>query len=225
MRLFLLYSLELAIGAFVLLLLGGLYFAYDALLDSQVPQRAEFLAISSPGILFVIGHVYSRLKQRRDERRTMALTLFKEWHSEPIRSARIYLSRWKQLLSEKSGEGLPALSEIERRATGAYFEHIGEEEPPQASSMSAGDAVQGPSHELDDPALQELHAFTVYQYFERWALLLENAELDQYVASRYMGSYKEWYLQEFIAHWQSIETDEDILRSLQKILRLVSRKR
>jgi hypothetical protein len=149
----------------------------------------EFIPIASAGFLFVIAQIYGRLKDRRDAKRRRAQDLFLEWHSKEIRESRIYLSRWR-LISDKRGH-LPSLGHIENAAADEY--RIRYRSPDIASGVNRADL-----HELDNLELREFHAFKLYQFFERWALLVKNNDIDYRSTNEYMRSYKDWWLDNFI---------------------------
>jgi hypothetical protein len=164
-----------------------------------------YISVVSAGLLFVVGHFYSRLKERRDFKRGRAQELFLEWHSKDFRESRIYVSRW---LSAHKTTPLPALSSVEDEAAKTYIAEY-ESGPPTS---------KGAVHELDNPELMELHFFRIYQFFERWSLLVQHSEIDHYLAGEYLMSYKIWYLNNIIKPWWQVETDTYIRASLNSIL-------
>jgi hypothetical protein len=166
-----------------------------------------YVGVVNAGLLFVLGHFYSRLKDRRDFKRRRAQELFLEWHSKDIRESRIYVSRWRCSHNETA---LPTLSSVEHEAAAAYILKYNSKSP-----MSNGVAAP---HELDNPELKELHFFRVYQFFERWSVLVQHSEIDHYLASQYLTSYKAWYLDNIISPWSKTETDQYIRASLESIL-------
>jgi hypothetical protein len=164
----------------------------------------EFISIASAGFLFVLAQMYGRLKDRRDAKRKRAQDLFLEWHSKDIRESRIYLSRWRSNIGECPG--LPSLGQIESDAADEY--KIKYKRPSEVVRQEAA------LHELDDLALRELHAFRLYQFFERWSLLVKNNDIDSRSANEYMHSYKDWWLDSFIVPWSNSESDQFIRQSL-----------
>jgi hypothetical protein len=167
----------------------------------------EFISVASAGFLFVLAQMYGRLKDRRDIKRKRAQELFLEWHSKEIRESRIYLSRWRANIDENR---LPALGVIETDAASEY--------KIKYKNLHKSAATKKEVHELDNPALREFHAFKLYQFFERWSLLVRNNDIDPRSANEYMHSYKDWWLDNFIVAWLDIEPDDAICQSLQEIL-------
>ncbi len=189
-----------------------LYVLFGYVLNAN-REALSYIAIANAGLLFVIGHVYSRLRDRRDTKRKRAQELFLEWHSKDIRDSRIYVSRWQKV---NSGTSLPSLSDVEESAAKAVAYTYA-----AAIALEAGKS-QAPMHPLDDPEQMELHCFRIYQFFERWSLLVQRADIDHRLASEYMSSYKDWYVTSFIKPWLSIESDEYIKASLERIVKHVS---
>jgi hypothetical protein len=110
----------------------------------------------------------------------------------------------------KGKSNLPALSTLEDEAAVAYIAGKSRE-----VSKSTNEADQ---HPLDDVEAKEFHFFTIYQFFERWAALIDQHDIDAAVADLYMTSYKPWYLATFLERWHRVEEDEFIKASLGNIL-------
>lgn len=169
-----------------------------------------FIPIVSAGFLFVIAQLYGRLKDRRDAKRKRAQDLFLEWHSQEIRESRIYLSRWR--LNIDKNKKLPPLGKIESNAANDYQVKY----KNKTNNKSKNKEIE--THELDNFELQEFHAFKLYQFFERWMLLVKNNDIDYQSADQYMISYKDWWLDNFIVAWMEKEADKYIYDSLNEIL-------
>lgn len=202
------YGLEVLVVLAGLSVSTGLYALFGYVLYAN-KEALSYVAIANAGLLFVIGHVYSRLKDRRDSKRKRAQELFLEWHSKDIRDSRIYVSRWRRV---NSGASLPSLSAVEESAATAVADAYAAATAPNAGQSRT------PMHPLNDPEQLELHCFRIYQFFERWSLLVQRADIDHRLASEYMSSYKDWYLNGFIRPWLSIESDEYIKASLERIV-------
>ncbi|MFZ6816157.1 hypothetical protein ACO0K3_16930 [Undibacterium sp. Rencai35W] len=196
------YLLEIAVVCIGIFLSVGAYFVGKYVLRIP-PAELTYVSIAVSGFLFVLGHVYSRLKDRRDGKRKRAQELFLEWHSKDIRDSRIFVSRW---IEAKGESNLQALRTLENLATRAYID--GEGRPNTSIDK----------HPLDDPEAKEFHFFTIYQFFERWAALIDQYDIDKDLANRYMSSYKPWYLSTFVNHWYRLENDQWIKASLRNIL-------
>jgi hypothetical protein len=153
------------------------------------------LSVLSAGSIFIVGTVYGRQKDRREAKRTRALALFAEWHSVDIRTSRIFVSHFLAQRADDDPNNLNALSKIERDA-GAFRKM-----PPPPSDMPA-------KNDLEDPNLVEFHFFRIYQFFERWTLLLEHGDIDPRDSHIYMWSYTDWYLKDFVISWLERENDE-----------------
>jgi hypothetical protein len=105
---------------------------------------------------------------------------------------------------------LPSLGEIERAAADVYRAKYNNPEATREKKLEL--------HELDNAELRELHAFRLYQFFERWMLLVKNNDIDYRSADEYMRSYKDWWLDNFILLWLDKESDEYIRDSLGEII-------
>lgn len=210
------YALEATVATATVGLLAVLYIGYGALLSGPEPKLANFVPISSAGILFVVGHIYARLKQRRDDRRAMALSLFDEWSGTKLRESRIFLSRLRLVL--QSHGGIPTLGEMESTATKHYFSGLvsSRQEHDKEISLIPGLSSE---HELNNYEKREFHAFTLYQFFERWALLVTYQEVDHRIAARYLDSYTGWWINEFLRPWSVGESDPHIRSSLERIIK------
>lgn len=211
------YSLEFAVATSGIAIAVCLYLAFGVVWKTTT-ESLRFVSITNAGFLFVAGHIYSRVKQRRDAKRRRAQELFLEWYSPDIRESRIYVSRWL-LINQKTTP--PSLSQIEKTAADDYSKNYKKQRntPPSHAKPSNASVV----HEMDDPHLQEVHFFRIYQFFDRWALLIENADIDRRAASDYMQSYKPWYLNKFIVPWSDMEDDMYIKASLDRIAHLLAR--
>jgi len=164
-----------------------------------------YISAASPGFMFIVSQIYSRLKERRDAMRKRAHDLFLEWHSKDLRESRTFVSRWLKAFKK---EDIPALSVLEDKASQTNL---------QQQKMTG----------LYDPNLQEQHFFAIYQFFERWAMLIKNNDIDRRAANGYMSTYKNWYLKNFILHWyelcqKGVDTDPYLKGQLALILRLVA---
>lgn len=176
-----------------------------------------FVAAMVTGISFLAGQMYSRIKERRDAKRKRAQDLFLEWHSKDIRESRIYVSRWLKVRGGGTIQMcLPSLGEIEQAAANSYENNYLARNSATPESVAALVNVG----ELDDPEKQELHFFRIYQFFERWSLLIEHDDIDNASAISYMSSYTGWYRDKFICSWAHHESDAYIKASLEKIIRL-----
>lgn len=205
-----LYLLEIAVVLVGLFLVVAAYVVGKYLL--AIPSsELTYLSVAVTGLLFVIGHVYSRLKERRDGKRRRAQELFLEWHSDKVRESRIFASRW---VKSKGISNLPALGVLEEQAAQAY---IASKETQSSDSGRAAIEL----HPLDDAEAKELHFFRIYQFFERWAALVDQDDVDTDLASSYMSSYKAWYLTTFIERWYKTESDQYIKASLENIIKKV----
>jgi hypothetical protein len=213
------YSLEAVVVIAGLLVSAGAYFIFGRILNVGKDQLA-YVSVASAGLLFIVGHVYSRLKERRDSKRKRAQELFLEWHSKDIRESRIFVCRWREI---HSAAALPALGELEKEASKTYRAQY--QQTILIKKSEGEDFAPMKTHPIDDLELKELHFFRVYQFFERWSLLLKNSDIDQRSASEYMASYKNWYLQNFVKPWFERETDVHLKESLRVILERVSRDR
>jgi hypothetical protein len=198
------YHLESIVVVASILLTMSMY-----LLFIKGTMAKEFIPIASAGFLFVVAQMYGRLKDRRDAKRRRAQDLFLEWHSKDIRESRIYLSRLRLVHTEIVGN-LPSLGEIERAAADIYRAKYNNPEVARDKKFEL--------HELDSAELRELHAFRLYQFFERWMLLVKNNDIDYRSADEYMRSYKDWWLDNFIVLWMGKESDEYIRASLGEII-------
>lgn len=137
-----------------------------------------FISIANAGFLFVISQIYSRLKERRDPKRKRVQDLFAEWHSQAIRDSRAFISRWLAVHGDQNNS-LPSLSSLEIEAAKAYKNSY-----EQALVISREGKIQEHlphPHALDDPELKELHFFRIYQFFERWSLLVKNQILTNHL--------------------------------------------
>jgi hypothetical protein len=210
------YSLELLAATVGILIIAGLYHLFDTIFKLE-KDRLAFVGVLNAGLLFVAGHVYSRLKDRRDAKRKRSLDLLYEWHSKDMRESRMYISRWKRLHNKKS---LPALGATEEAAIKACVDDYKARQTAPTDAQAS--STIGKLDPYYDPDQEELHFFRIYQFFERWSLLVENGDIDQESANGYMGSYKSWYLANFIEPWHELEKDEHILKSLARILKFVA---
>jgi hypothetical protein len=214
-----LYFLELLVVIAGIAVSGGAYLLFDRVLAVSKDQLA-YVSVANAGMLFILGHAYSRLKDRRDAKRKRAQELFLDWHSKDVRESRIFVNRWTEVHGKA---GLPTLSALERDAAGAYHRRY---DRAIVLASGTGGADERPLlHALDDPEEKEVHFFRVYQFFERWALLVKNSDVDHATASAYMSSYKSWYLSGFIKPWAASETDVHIKKQLEEILRYVGQDR
>ena len=204
-RTFHLYVLEILVVAVGLALVAGVYGVGKHWAKIRSDELA-YLSIAVTGLLFVLGHVYSRLKDRRDAKRKRAQELFLEWHSKEFRESRIYVSRW---IESNGISNIPALGLLEKQATEAYI----------AERVEAPNKTKATNHihPLDDPEAKELHFFSIYQFFERWTALIDQDDIDVTLAEAYMTSYKQWYGTNFIERWYEEEPDQYIKASLGNI--------
>jgi hypothetical protein len=211
------YSMEVAliIGA---ILAVSIIFAVFGLGYGPVRDNRWIAAITSAGILFMLGQAYSQLKQQRSRKKMQARELFLEWHSESMRQSRIFISRWK-LVHATEGE-LPPLGNLASEAAQRCLERYANRS--DLAPMGIADPFVPTPQALDEPELKEFHFFRIYQFFERWAVLAKQRDIDQQIASEYMKPYKQWYLEHFIEPWRKNETDKYIQQSLEQIVRFVS---
>ncbi len=204
------YRLEFWTVFAAFLTTGVIYLVFELLLQIE-KDKLTYAGLANAGLLFVIGNIYGRLKERREALRKRAQELFLEWHSKEIRESRIYVSRWRAANPNKT---IPALSEIEQLATRSALEKY-------AKANAAPISSDQPIHPLSDPEQMELHFFEIYQFFERWSILVKQCDIDRWLADQYMSSYKPWYLEKFIDHWSNVENDPYISKSLTLIVALV----
>src|ERR1035438_4206197 len=104
---FRLYLLEIVIVAVGISIIGGTYLLFDCILKLD-KERLVYISVTVTGMLFIVGHVYSRLKDRRDGKRKRAQEIFLEWHSKEVSESRIFVSRWI-LVNDKAK--LPSLGD------------------------------------------------------------------------------------------------------------------
>jgi hypothetical protein len=135
-----------------------------------------------------------------------------------VRNSRIFVSRWITVHGEAA---LPALSSIENEAASAYRERY--KQLTLVASAKTSETLTLGSHELDDPQLKELHFFRIYQFFERWLLLVKNSDIDHLIACEYMSSYKNWYLDKFIKPWLRLESNDHIKQQLINIVQMIDK--
>ena len=198
------YSLEIKVA---LVSVGVSVVLYCIFISGQhQPQEATFATVANAGALFIIAQIYGRAKERKSSNRGRAYDIFLEWHSKEIRESRIYVSRWI-----KTHDRLKSLGCAELDAANQYLERYYKAKEDGANN-SVNDML-----ELDDPEKEEYHFFKIYQFFERWATLVEEDEIDQLAAIRLMSSYTNWYKVQFIEPWLKCEEDEWIKGSLEKI--------
>jgi hypothetical protein len=88
-----LYILEIAVFCIGIILSVGAFLVGKFVLCIP-PAELTYVSIAVTGLLFVLGNVYGRLKDRRDGKRKRAQELFLEWHSKGIRDSRMFVSRW-----------------------------------------------------------------------------------------------------------------------------------
>lgn len=207
------FQLEAWVVISGVLVSAGLYFAFVVVFKTG-SEKLSYVAVLNTGLLFVIGHVYSRLKDRRDGKRKRAQELFLEWHTKDIRDSRIYVSRWRRV---HKGTSLPSLSQVEELAAARTANEYAE-----ATASAEKAIVERQIHPLDNPEEMELHFFRIYQFFERWSLLVQRSDVDHRLASEYMNSYKDWYLNSFITPWLGSESDPYIATSLKNIVAYVA---
>jgi hypothetical protein len=214
------YSME-AVLIVMAILAVGIIFAVFGLGYAPARDYYWIAAITSAGILFILGQAYSQLKQQRSRRRTQARELFLEWHSDSMRQSRIFISRWK-LVHTTEGE-LPVLGNLANEAAHRCIERYANRS--ELAVTGSNDPFVPSPQALDEPELKEFHFFRIYQFFERWALLAKQHDIDQKAASEYLKPYKQWYLEHFIEPWRKNETDKFIQQSLEQIVRFVSPER
>ncbi|NEQ53021.1 MAG: hypothetical protein F6K11_23255 [Leptolyngbya sp. SIO3F4] len=214
------YSLEVFAAIIALSTTFILYFVFRVLLAAS-QDDLTFISIANAGFLFVISQIYSRLKERREIKRKKAQDIFIEWHSQAVRDSRSFVSRWL-VAHENQNDSLPSLGNLEIEAAKAYKSRY---EKALVVSPDGNKQEYLPTpHELDNPELKELHFFRIYQFFERWSLLIKNFDIDQPTANSYMSSYKAWYMDNLIHPWAKIEKDRYIKASLEEIIKLVGSK-
>ena len=207
------YSLESIISLFCFCLILFVYFVFQA--NPSIPkEKAAYISVSSAGALFLIGQIYSRLKDRRDQKRKKAQDLFYEWHSKEMKESRIYVSHWRSLKLDTFNSVMPSLSYFERESEKLYKDKYSNKESVKSEFL----------HEIDDPEASELHFFRIYQFFERWSLLVENNDIDNDSAREYMCSYTPWYIENFIIPWKDSEAEEEhrhIYHSLTRVIKFI----
>lgn len=189
------------------------------------PESLAALSFLLAALTFMMGQFYGRLKDRREAKRNRALQLFYEFHSPLFRKSRQYVSHWIDVKGCGDIASSPGLRQIELASMEAYIARV--------TPNEAGEFVEIKyASELENPELIEEHFFAIYQFFERWSMIVENKEIEERDADVYMSSYKGWYVEMFVRHWYSVETDETIAKaqrdihikdSLEKILRYVVR--
>jgi hypothetical protein len=212
-----LYLLEILVASASIATSIGLFIFLRCVLKLKSAELT-YVSIANAGCLFILGNIYSRLKDRRDGKRKRAQELFLEWHSNDVRNSRIFVSRWITVHGEAA---LPALSSIENEAASAYRERY--KQLTLVASAKTSETLTLGSHELDDPQLKELHFFRIYQFFERWLLLVKNSDIDHLIACEYMSSYKNWYLDKFIKPWLRLESNDHIKQQLINIVQMIDK--
>lgn len=65
------------------------------------------------------------------------------------------------------------------------------------------------------------HAFRIYHFFEKWAVLARAREIDNKLLLRLLGSYVEWWRNEFFAEMSKSETDKYMTFTLDLIFTYV----
>lgn len=144
------------------------------------------ISILPTALIFIGGTIYGRLRDRREAIRSRALSLFTEWHSLDMRESRIFASHYRERIKGDS-KRLPALSEVEKNAAS------------ERRQFSVQDLSEKP--ELESWSKVEFHFFKIYQFFERWSLLLHHGDIARIDSKNYMSSYVQWFLDEFITPW------------------------
>jgi hypothetical protein len=180
--------------------------------DVVSDQMKIAFSVLSAAFIFFISTIYGRTKDRREAKRTRALSLFAEWHSADIRESRIFVSHYRSIIAKGSSDNLPSLSNAEKNA--------GEVRRTKTAS-EIKDLTS-----LTDATQIEFHFFKVYQFFERWTLLLENNDIDPDDSRIYLSSYGQWYLDNFIKPWHRKEASGDpfIFNSLTRIVDALDQK-
>lgn len=210
-RIFRHYSLEAVALMAGLLIIGGSYLLFRLGLKFSKDELL-YVSVANAGFLFIVGQIYSRLKERREIKIKRAQELFLEWHSKDIRESRIFVSRWREV---NPSLDIPSLGSLEREAAEAF--KVKYQGPIVVATSPSGDVTPTMTHDVDDPELKELHFFRIYQFFERWALLVKVGDIDHRSATEYLGSYKLWYLENYIEPWLATEDDVHIRPVLQMI--------
>lgn len=214
------YRLEFWVVFAGLLTTGVIFWMFEVFLHVE-KEKLTYAGLANAGLLFVIGNIYGRLKERRDAVRKRAQELFLEWHSKEIRESRIYVSRWRAANPDKA---IPSLSNIEKLAVNSALDKYAKTNAPRLQMLRPAPrpaTPKHPIHPLNDPEQMELHFFRIYQFFERWSLLIKQGDVDRWLADQYMSSYKPWYMQKFITHWANVENDQYMSRSLNLIVELI----
>lgn len=70
--------------------------------------------------------------------------------------------------------------------------------------------------EQTEPELS-LHAFRLYHFFEKWAVLVEVGEVDQLILNKALGSRALWYRTKFFEPIRQREANTDMLKTLNQI--------
>lgn len=186
------------------------------------PQLATSVSVLVTALVFVSGTVYGRHKDRREAKRSRALSMFMEWHSPDMRASRIFASHYLNVRAGGDAESLPSLHQVEIAAAKEY----GNNTPNKVSEKGSKYA------ELYDATQAEFHFFRIYEFFERWSLLLANGDIAGPDSRTYLSSYGNWYLENFIAPWARKESerlqagakdgDQYLAASLDSIMRSLS---
>jgi hypothetical protein len=205
------YGLEAKTAAVIAMVLALAWIGLRRM-DVVSDQMKVAFSVLSAAFIFFISTLYGRTKDRREAKRTRALSLLTEWHSADIRESRIFVSHYRSIIANDSSDSLPSLSTAEKNA-GAV-----------RKTKTANEIMELTS--LTDPTQIEFHFFKIYQFFERWTLLLENNDIDPDDSRIYLSSYGQWYLDNFIKPWHAKEASGDtfIFNTLTRIVNALDRK-
>jgi hypothetical protein len=106
----------IALIVILILLMMGLSLYFE-IIPSQLATSISVLVTS---LIFIGGTVYGKHKDRREAKRSRALSMFMEWHSPDMRASRIFASHYLDVRADGVGKNLPSLREVEIAAAEEY---------------------------------------------------------------------------------------------------------
>ncbi|NVK41353.1 MAG: hypothetical protein HWE39_08920 [Oceanospirillaceae bacterium] len=90
------------------------------------------------------------------------------------------------------------------------------------SSVSRNERVLNTLSELEQSELDlRVHAFRLYHFFEKWAVLVELNEVDEVILNKALASRALWYRQYFFEPIREAESNTEIRSSLDRIETIV----
>ena len=174
------YSVELFSAGLVIVFLLCAFIYISSISQRLVSSRLPAVSLCFAAFVFMVGQFYARLKDRREAKRGQAFKLFTEFHSPEFRKHRKYVSRWIDV-KERVKEEIPGLRQIELASKAAYTSRV----TPNAEGNYVEPTYRS---ELENPELMEEHFFAIYQYFERWSILVKIGEIESSDANVYSSS-------------------------------------